>query len=707
MIQEAQAGVYTLRDSAEIETAEALIQADLMTYNEETGEVVAEGNVRYENLVSGEKLEASRVEYNVQEQTGKFYEIRGEASPEYEPRPRLLTTSNPVVFEGEWAERIGDRYILHNGFLTNCKLPNPVWTLSGPTFDIIPGERALVHRSVFRVKKVPLLYVPVFYKSLKERPRKSGFLTPSVGNSSRRGTMAGAGYYWAINRSYDGMYRAQYYSQGDLVHHVNFRGKPTGASEFDVYVYGANDAPSGAAGAADIDASGYLLIAKGEAELGKGFQARAEINVLSSFLFRREFTESFNEAVFNEVHSVGYISRNWSSYGLTALFRQVENFKSTDVGDVITIRRLPSLNFTVRNKPVNEKVLPVWVSLESTAGFMRRSQPDFETRRFVERLDVTPRVMTTVNLKGIRLSPSVSVRGTHYDSSWKGGQISGDGILRTSGELTLDIALPSLARVYDGPGWLGERVKHVIETTADFRHVQGVDRFDRYIRFDETELVASTTEADLDVTNRLYAKNGGVVREVFSWELRQRYYFDPDFGGAVLEGQRNVLLSTLDLTGFAFLDSERRYSPIISHFRLSPIPGIGMGWRADFDPVRHRFVNSGLTADARMGSVFISLGHNQVRSSRVLAPNTNQFRGMIAVGDQNRRGWNAGFSAIYDFREDYMQFATTQVAYNTDCCGVSFQYRRLGFRGENEFRAAFTIANFGSFGTLRRQEQLF
>ena len=56
-----------------------------------------------------------------------------------------------------------------------------------------------------------------------------------------------------------------------------------------------------------------------------------------------------------------------------------------------------------------------------------------------------------------------------------------------------------------------------------------------------------------------------------------------------------------------------------------------------------------------------------------------------------------------------MQFATTQVTYNTDCCGISFQYRRFNFgaRNENQFRVAFAVANIGSFGTLKKQERLF
>jgi LPS-assembly protein len=134
-----------------------------------------------------------------------------------------------------------------------------------------------------------------------------------------------------------------------------------------------------------------------------------------------------------------------------------------------------------------------------------------------------------------------------------------------------------------------------------------------------------------------------------------------------------------------------------------------MEWRIDYDPLRGHFVNSGFTADYRADKYFLSIGHNQVRSDPVLAPSSNQFRGTFGIGKENRRGWNAGTSLYYDYRQQILQFMTTQVTYNTDCCGLSVQYRRFAFgtRNENQFRVAFAISNIGTFGTLKRQERIF
>ena len=700
---------YRLRGHAELETSDFLLRADEVDYNEDTGQAEARGNVYLKHYAEGEELWADRAEYNVNEESGKFYNVRGTAPAHLETRPGVLSSSNPFYFQGDWAERIKDRYILYHGFITDCKMPHPWWVLQGPKFDVIPGQRAVAYRPIFRLRHVPLFWAPLYYKPLQRMPRRSGFLPPNIGNSSRRGKMLGGGYYWAIGRSYDASYRAQYFTQRGVAHNVDLRGTPRPGTDFNAFLYGVNDRGLKLPSGERRKEGGLLFSIDAQSDLGRGFLARSEINYLSSIRFRQAFTESFNEAIFSEVHSTGYVARNWSGYSLNFVFQRLENFQSTQPGDTIVIRKLPLVEFSSRERQVWRRVLPVWVSLESSAGLMRRTQPLFQTRQFLERTDFQPRIMTALRWKHFSLLPSFAIRQTRYGESWDGARIVGRNLNRFTREFALALEPPSLARIFGSPSWLGEALKHVIEPRASFRQVRGVTDFDRLIRFDETELVANTTEAEISLTNRLYVKRQGQTNELLSWQLWQRRYFDPDFGGAVVEGRRNVLLSSLDLTTYAFLDRPRRYSPVVSALRLAPRPGFGLEWRSDYDPLRDKVVSSSLTADARFSKWFVSLGHNSLRSVPTLSPPANQFRGLVAIGQENRRGWNAAFSAVYDFRTSQMQFATTQVTYNTDCCGWSVQYRRFSFgmRHENQFRVAFAIANIGSFGTLKKQERLF
>ena len=76
------------------------------------------------------------------------------------------------------------------------------------------------------------------------------------------------------------------------------------------------------------------------------------MNYLSSLIFRRAFTQSFTEAIASEVKSIGIIDRHWSSYSINVILAQLENFQSDAPGDKVAIRRLPQVEFLVRERPI-------------------------------------------------------------------------------------------------------------------------------------------------------------------------------------------------------------------------------------------------------------------------------------------------------------------------------------------------------------------
>jgi len=736
--QEVEGPLRKARGEVRLETAEMILWADEVDYNESTRYFEARGSVHFKHFERGEELWASKVEYFIEEEKGKFYDVTGETQMRIDARPGILTSTSPFHFQGKWAERLGARYVLYDGMITNCRMPRPWWTLRGPKFDIVPNDRALAYKATFRVRKFPLFYTPFFYKSLEQVPRRSGFLTPSIGNSTQRGRMLGYGYFWAINRSYDATYRGHYFSERGLAHHTEFRGKPRRGTEFHAQVFGVQDrgarvedvvpelveqpdgsqsleCPGGLSKSGNDcrrKEGGFSILASGVSDLGRGFIARGKLDYLSSLTFRQAFTETFYEAIVSEVHSVGSVTKQWSTYSLDLVFARMDNFQSAAEGDKIVIGKLPELQFSSRDRQISEKILPVWFSFESSAGLLRRTQPLFQTRRFTDRIDVQPTITTAFYWKGFHLVPSFSARQTRYGERFEEGRVESRNFNRGTRELFVDFVIPPLARVFKRKTFVGDQLKHVIEPRASFRTVSGMGvlDFEKIIRFDEAELLTNTTEIEISLTNRIYAKRKNQVWEALSWQLWQRRYFDRDFGGAVTQPGRNVVLSAIDLTPYAFLDRPRRYSPVVSVLRAAPIPGMGIEWRSDYDPLRGQIVNNSLTADVRRGNFFLSSGHTQVSSDPDhLSPSANQFRGAIGLGQPNHRGWNTGFNTAYDFRQGVMQYAIAQVTYNTDCCGLSFQYQRLNFGTQfrNDFRVAFAVANIGSFGTLKRQERIF
>jgi len=737
-------GTMHLRGHAEMESISMLFRADELDYNEETGEAVARGNVYFEQFERNEKIWCDHLEYNTKTEAGKFYEVRGTTAPRIDTRPYILTSTNPYYFEGKWAERLNGHYILYNGFLTNCRIPHPWWRLKGPRFDVIPGESAKAYRSVFLLRKFPLFYTPFFYKSLEKRPRRSGLLMPNIGHSSVRGFMIGGGAFWAINRSYDATYHVQDYTARGFAHHLELRGKPTEHSDFDAILFGVQDRGLQQENGPPIKQGGYTFSIAGKADLGDGWTARGSINYLSSFTFREAFSDSFNEAVFTEVNSTAFLNKDWSTFTFDTVVERKQDFTSLEVTttdpvtgktntytNAVVIKKLPELDLSSRDHEIAPNI-PVWYSFDSSAGLMSRSQPDFidnnsvllsryQTSLLDSRADFAPQITTVLHLGDFHLVPSFTVDETFYretQAPFEDGfqQILESGFLPSAREIKVDLVAPTFERVFNRKTWLGEKIKHVIEPRATYEYVTGIGQdFNKTVRFDQLDLLSNTNELVLSLTNRLYAKRGKEVSEIFSWELSQARYFDPTFGGAVVAGQQNVVMSQLELTPLSFLDGPRNYSPIVSALRAHPLWNIGFEWMVDYDPLHHNIVVSTASADYSKNKYRISIGHNTTRSESYTVPYTytllsqNQMRASFAVGNQTRRGWNAGVIAIYDYRAAILQYAILQTTYNTDCCGFSVQLARLNFgtRDETQYRFAFAVANLGSFGTLRRQDRLY
>ena len=87
----------------------------------------------------------------------------------------------------------------------------------------------------------------------------------------------------------------------------------------------------------------------------------------------------------------------------------------------------------------------------------------------------------------------------------------------------------------------------------------------------------------------------------------------------------------------------------------------------------------------------------------------DQFRIQLRYGNPNRRGLNAAGYIGVDSNLNFLQFSVYQATYNWDCCGVTFELRRFAIgpvRTDNQFRFAFSLANVGTFGNLKKQERL-
>jgi LPS-assembly protein len=199
--------------------------------------------------------------------------------------------------------------------------------------------------------------------------------------------------------------------------------------------------------------------------------------------------------------------------------------------------------------------------------------------------------------------------------------------------------------------------------------------------------------------------------ELLSWNVSQKHYFDPTFGGAIVDGQRNVFQALNDLTPFAFALGARNWSPIISDFKVNPGGPLDAEQIIEYDPQLDKITAIGTLVKVRpFSEFFATVAHYRLQADPILQPLSNQVRALIGYGALNRKGFNATAGLSYDITNSALQNQIVQVAYNGGCCGIALEYRRIALgqvRTENQFRVAFIVANIGTFGNLRRQDKIF
>lgn len=748
--QEKDGPVYKLRGHVEIHYRSFALYADEITFDSSTGEATGEGHMVLDGGPNDEHIEASHGSYNVRTQSGKFYDVVGTIGVQVKGSNTVLTSSSPFAFTGKLVEKTGpDHFVVEDGTVTTCELPGPKWTFQAHKVVVDVGGNARVYRSNFRIRDVPVFYFPFAAFPAQRLGRKSGFLIPSFGRSSTKGTIFGESAYWAMNRSMDATAGAEYYSQRGWAQRGQFRARPSDTSYINLTYFGVLDRKH--QGGQDINLSG-------EGRLMQNFRSVASINYLSSFVFRLAFSETFTQAINSEVKSLAFLSNTRRGFSYNALVERYQDFESSQHGDVITILHAPSFALSSVDRRLAHT--PFYWSVDAALEGLSRSEPGFRTANLLGRLDLAPVLSLPLQSHGWSLRPELALRSTLYTQQLMPGTNVGmaisDVINRKALEGSAELRPPSLSRIFDH-ALAGRKLKHVIEPRVTYRYVTGVNNFANILRFDARDILSNTNEVEYAIINRLYSKRiseepedcapsgmsslrigapgeqvqpweriytpenipcsaGPRSREIVTWEIAQKYFLDPDFGGALVNGRRNVLTTTADFSGIAFLTGPQHLSPIISRLRVQTSTQADAEWDFDYDFKKSRVNASTVLVNYHVGDFTFGGGDAFVQAlpgiinTTAVQKDFNQFRMLFGYGHPNKRGFSGASSFGFDSNLGFLQYGTVQTTYNWDCCGVTLEYRRFALgsvRNENQFRFSFTLANVGSFGNLRKQERLY
>jgi LPS-assembly protein len=766
---------YVLDGDVVITYRDRVVRADHIEYDTDTNELRADGHLHVTGGANHEDIVASHGTMNLSKQTGRFYDVTGSVGLKNTGHSTTTyANSNPFLFTGRMVVRTGPQeYEIYEGTLTTCQLPNPDWMLYSGKF-LVDSEKAKAQNSVFRIMNIPLLYLPYVTQPTDAGQRQSGFMIPTPGHSSTKGFTLGEGFYWAINRSTDLTVGAQYYSLRGWEQSATFRYHGLDNDFAKAHYSGLLDRGITTNGV-PLNQGGEDVTFSGRYDFSTTTRIVGDAEYLSSYAYRQAFSEPFNLAVSSDILSIAYGIHEADGYAESARADRYQGLKMAAVlatpttpavpEEQVRIFHAPSLDFDSTEHEIGRSGLH-W-SMESSFAGLSRVQPNFSTGGLTARLDIHPEISYPMHFYGWQLRSSVGVRETAYNRSRQTPFSPGTPpveipvrLSRTDVETAVDLRAPVIERTFDSPKiekMFGYDVRHTIEPEVTYRYVAGIDNFSNVLRFDDVDVTSDTNELQYGVTQRLFLRpvkfrpciekqanadrkefldedGGGVYakergdsrpvcgsRELITWRLAQKYFFDENFGGAVVNGRRNIFDTTLNFSGIAFLTEPRAIAPLISRLRVRTSEHMDVEWDFDLDTGAKKFTSNNLLVDVHENNIFAGLSYAKLNApGRFFTEGVsssvskfNQLRLLLGYGSPTKAGFGIAANAGLDLNagdSGLVQYGALQGSYNWDCCGFSVEVRKyeLGaVRNETVERFNFTLLNIGTAGNLRRAESLF
>lgn len=732
----------------DVHYGEYRLQADKITIYEADGKLVAEGSVVFDEG-DDQRITGSRGEFNYRTKLGYFVDTTGFTNQ--------TNDGTVLYFTADRVERISENeFVVVNGKFTACEDNVPKWSFTASRAIIKPNDKVKLINAKFRVRDVPLLPLPYASIPIKKRDRQSGFLTPTFGFSGAKGFRLSVPYYQTLGRSADVTFRADLYAARGIGYGADFRTRANSRSYLNFGFYAVKDRIFGHREDADHpNQGGSLVYADGVQFFPHGYTAVADVRLTSNLSFRQVFSDGIQQIISPIEVSQGYLNKSWNDYTLNLLARsQVISIPNVR----IKTRNLPSINFDKRPSPV-PFLKDVYFSFKTSfEGISRREEVEdvilyrqitgndpVNTNALSQRVDIHPQVTVPFNFKYFSLTATAGTRFTYYSDSFSDmRQVVGQSVTRKYGELELDFRPVALAKnFYQADGAF--RFRHTIEPFLTYRLIQGVNNFNKIIRFDYDDTYTDTNEIEYGVTNRFFTRRytESVTKEaqkrlrenpaasanpisiqpyeIFTVTVRGKYFFDPNFGGALTPGRRNEIEPITALSFYTFGGVPRRFSPV----------NIDVTYR----PQRTVFFNSRMDVDTPTGvlrDISATVGYNTAlvkifqtfyyTRAVTLLPSLQQYndrfgkeagtlRGSqwspsVFLGDRDH-GYYGGASLFFDFENRRAARTTPLIStlatfgYAFDCCAVTFQYSHfnVGARRENRFVFSFKLNGIGSFGT--------
>jgi LPS-assembly protein len=180
-------GVALAEGNVELQFGTRTMRADRVRYDSTTGEADLTGKVRYKD--ADEEFAFDRVTINLDTERGVLY------------NGSIRISTNNYQIASQRIEKTGkDSFLVEKGTLTTCPCdPEPDWKFEMRRAQVTLDQYAVARDITFRIRGVPVLWSPWGAFPVK-MTRQSGLLLPSFSSNSSRGFTLEVPYYRVINR---------------------------------------------------------------------------------------------------------------------------------------------------------------------------------------------------------------------------------------------------------------------------------------------------------------------------------------------------------------------------------------------------------------------------------------------------------------------------------------------------------------------------
>ena len=484
-----------------------VLKADRVKINNKTGRGEAIGHVMLTQK-DGTKLKAKRTLFNIKSKQAKIFDTRGVIAKNY-------------YVSGKEIIRLSDNhYKLKKSSLTTCRGTLPDWKIEASWVDLKNGDRALFTHGWFKIRDIPVLYLPAGYIPIN-RERKSGILFPSFGTSNTDGFTLKNSYYWAINRSHDATLSVDYLEKRGVRPEVEYRYAPSEGTRGEIRGSYLDD---------DLTGGEFWKVdGTHEQSLPNGFKFNGKLDLESNSGFNKTFEDNTDLRTRRSSDSFASINRIWANNSLDILARFRDSTED-NVDDTLLL--LPQVTYKTQKTPIGNSLF--YFNQDSSYTFFEKdlnTSPSVDDTFNVHRIDFHPQISAPMNIAPwLAFTPTIGVRETYYSKGRDANNQKHSGFSRESFDFQAAFEGPKINKIFHLDSQKFPKMKHLIEPRVTYDFIPDIDEDDRNkIRvLDAVDSVVPTSRVSYFLTQRLLRKetlntDNFQTREIMRFEVSQSY----------------------------------------------------------------------------------------------------------------------------------------------------------------------------------------